>query len=165
MEEVIVVNEKDEQIGIMSKEEAHKDGTAHRIAVTYVENGKGQFLVQIRMSGALDHSSAGHVHPGESYMDAAKRELAEELGIVGVELRKVGHGVCKKEVSHDGGVRTHVFDIFACVAEPGQLQQDEVKGVYWADPQEVLKDMQNSTTEVSYAGGFKVSLPIYLESR
>ena len=165
MEEVIVVNESDEQIGTMSKDEAHKDGTPHRIAVTYVENESGQILVQVRMSGALDHSSAGHVHPGESYLDAAKRELGEELGITGVDLRKIGHGICKERFSHDGGMRTHVFDVFACAAEPVQLQKDEVKDAYWADPQNILKDMEGGTSDTVYAGGFRDSLPIYMKSR
>jgi isopentenyl-diphosphate Delta-isomerase len=165
MQKVIVVNENDEEIGTMPMSEAHKNGTPHRIAVTYVENTAGQFLVQIRMSGALDHSSAGHVDPGESYIDAAKRELGEELGITGVELTKIGHGVCRNEKSDDGGIGTHVFDVFICVAEPRQLQEDEVKGVHWADPRQVLNDMESGKSGARYAGAFRVSLPIYLESR
>jgi isopentenyldiphosphate isomerase len=165
MSTVIVVNENDEAIGAMPTSEAHRNGTPHRIAVVYVENPVRQFLVQIRMSGALDHSSAGHVDPGESYIEAARRELAEELGIAGVELKKIGHGVCHNETSEDGGLATHVFDVFSCVGEPGQLQEDEVKGVYWADPQEVLSDMQTGKSGARYAGGFRVSLPIYMEAR
>ena len=49
MQKVIVVNEKDEEIGTMPMSEAHKNGTPHRIAITYVENTAGQFLVQVRM--------------------------------------------------------------------------------------------------------------------
>jgi len=66
---IVVVNEKDEVIGVMSRAEAHKNGIPHRIAVIYVENQKGEILVQVRMTGRLDHSSAGHVDPGEEYID------------------------------------------------------------------------------------------------
>lgn len=166
MDKVVVVNEHDEEIGVMPKEQAHADGTPHRIAVTYVEDGMGKFLVQVRMSGTLDHSSAGHVHPGETYEEAARRELEEELGISNVALTRIGHGVTLNEVApHDGGVRTHVFDVFTCVAEPGRLQEDEVKGVFWAVPDEILADMSNSETEARYAGGFITSLPIYISSK
>ena len=165
MDDVVVVNERDEVVGTMPKDEAHKTGAPHRIAVVYVENDAGQFLVQIRMSGALDHSAAGHVDPGESYEEAAKRELQEELGIANVALRWIGHGDTSGESSHDGGIRSHVFDVFVCAAEPGVLQEDEVRGVYWADPHDVLNDMKSGESGAVYAGGFRVSLPIYIESR
>ena len=137
MEDVVVVNEKDEVIGTMPKADAHKNGTPHRIAVVYVQNDKGEFLVQVREDGLLDHSAAGHVDPGESYIDAAKRELSEELGIVADDLVYVGHGSTRNE-RHAGKISSHVFDVFAHTAEPGKLQEDEVHGVYWAKPEEVL---------------------------
>jgi len=65
MADVVVVNDKDEVIGAVSREAAHTNGTPHRIAVVYVVNPAGGILVQVRMDGRLDHSSAGHVDPGE----------------------------------------------------------------------------------------------------
>lgn len=160
---VVVVNERDEVTGTMLKSDAHRDGTPHRIAVTYVENPPGQILVQVRMDGSLDHSAAGHVKPGESYHEAATRELAEELGITGVDLTPAGHGVSHEEDPGDGSIKTHVFDIFRCEADFGQLQQEEVADVFWADPDEVLLDMKRERSK--YAGGFIESLPIYLDGR
>jgi len=162
MADVVVVNDKDEVVGTMPKSEAHKNNVPHRIAVTYVENGKGEILVQVRADGYLDHSSAGHVESGESYKEAAQRELAEELGISGVKLKYVGHGATKGE-KYPGAVVSHFFDIFNCIADPGKLQVDEVKKVYWADPKEVLRDMQDEKNRDKYCGGFMVSLSIYLK--
>lgn len=161
MNDVIVVNEKDEIIGTMPREQAHIDGTPHRIVVVYVENLKEEILVQVRMSGDFDHSSAGHVDVGESYLDAAKRELKEELGIENVELVSIRKGISKE--SSRGKNRTHVFEAFLCVAEPNTLQKDEVNNVFWADPNEILKKMQDNPNDTKYCGGFRVSLPIYLE--
>lgn len=162
MEEVIAVNDQDEVVGLISKDEAHKTGVPHRIAVTYVENAEGKFLVQVRMSGTLDHSSAGHLHRDESYEEAAKRELAEELGIKNVSLERIGHGVTDKEVSSYGDIRIHVFDAFRCTAEPINLQINEVKEVYWADAEEVFRDMQTGESGNRYTAGFRTSLPLYL---
>lgn len=161
MNDVVVVNEKDEVIGTMSREQSHLDGTPHRIVVVYVENSFGQILVQVRMSGDFDHSSAGHVDPGESYLEAARRELKEELGIENVELVSIGKGI-SKETKKDKN-RTHVFEVFLCTAEPKSLQSDEVHKVFWSDPEDILKLMQDSPNDEKYCGGFRVSLSIYLK--
>ncbi len=147
----------------MPKVEAHKNGTLHRIAVVYVENQKGDILVQHRSDGFLDHSSAGHVDVGESYEEAAYRELTEELDIKEVKLNYVSHGMTKNEIYPGGKKSSHVFDIYCCIADPGKLQADEVNNVYWAKPEDVLLDMQ--INKQKYCGGFLVSLPLYLESK
>ncbi len=162
MQEVEVVNEKDEVIGRMSKAEAHKDGTLHRISVVYVENDKGEIVIQQRADGYLDHSAAGHVEIGETYEEAAKRELSEELGINGMQLQYVGHGQTRNERYPDRIV-SHVFDIFKVKANPGELQQDEVKGVYWADPHKIAEDMKKE--EGKFCQGFIESLKIYLAQK
>lgn len=163
MDDVVVVNENDEVIGTMPKAQAHNDGTPHRISVVYVENDLGQILVQLRKDRHLDHSAADHVDPGESYEDAARRELAEELGITDAELTKIGHAQTRNERYGDR-ISTHVFDIFLCKAAPGALQEAEVQSVYWADPAEVLADMSRNEPD-KYCEGFKASLPVYLSSR
>ena len=165
MNDVVVVNEKDEVIGTMSREEAHRTGTLHRIAVVYVSNPQGQILIQVRKGGRLDHSSAGHVDPGEEYRETARRELKEELGIEGVELALVGSGISSEGPPAFTENRTHVMQIFSCTAVPGDLQTDEVEGVYWADPKEVLADMQADTASTKYSGGFRTSLPIFLAQK
>jgi isopentenyldiphosphate isomerase len=164
MNMVVVVNEADEVVGTMPEEEAHKDGTSHRITVIYVENEGGDMLVQVRTTGAHDHSCAGHVDPDESYLDAATRELAEELGISGAVLIRIGHGV-SRERRDTTSFKTHVFDVFWCKATYGQLQPEEVQEVYWADPEEIMNLMVTGATEITYAGGFRASLPIYLDWR
>ncbi len=152
MNQVVLVNENDEVIGTMFRDEAHEKRAPHRIAVIFVENNKGEILIQVRMSGKLDHSSAGHVDPGETYLQAAVRELKEELGIEGVNLVSIGKG--KDNVPH-------FFEVFVCRSEPGVLQEEEVKSVYWAKPEDILKDMEKDPEK--FTRGFVVSLGIYLK--
>lgn len=161
MNDVVVVNENDEVIGTMSKDDAHKNGTLHRIVVTYVENKKGEILIQNRVDGYLDHSSAGHVDPGESYEKAARRELNEELGIKDVELKYIGQSRTYGE-KYPGRLVSHVFNIYKCNADPGKLQEDEVKSVYWAYPQKVLEEMKKNKSK--FCAGFVESLKIYLST-
>jgi isopentenyl-diphosphate delta-isomerase len=164
MEDVVVVNEHDEIIGSMPREEAHRIGAPHRIAVTYVTNSKGQILVQVRIGGRFDHSSAGHVNVGEEYIDAAQRELKEELGIEGAELKFVGGDVSDEILSDDTVHRVHRMHIFSCTGVPGELQKEEVEGVLWVDPHEVFDDMRANPDSTKWSGGFRTSLPVFLSS-
>lgn len=67
-----------------------------RVVHVFVFNGRGELLLQqIRpdrspFGGYWGSSVAGHVRSGESYADAARRELHEELGITGVSMRELG---------------------------------------------------------------------------
>lgn len=76
MSNVIWVDENDAVLGEVDREKAHKEGLLHRVAAIYLVNDRGEILVNERAKdGYLDHSSAGHVDVGESYLEAAKREL------------------------------------------------------------------------------------------
>jgi isopentenyl-diphosphate delta-isomerase len=48
MEEVILVNEIDEEIGIMEKLEVHRKALLHRAFSVFLFNSKGEMLLQRR---------------------------------------------------------------------------------------------------------------------
>ncbi|MBN2421902.1 NUDIX domain-containing protein [Candidatus Woesearchaeota archaeon] len=83
MEELIpVVNEKDEVVGVESFSKVHKLGLLHRESYVYLINSDNEVLLQKRQSsGFWDHSAAGHFSKDESYIEGAKREFEEELGV------------------------------------------------------------------------------------
>lgn len=85
--EVILVNENDEEIGFMEKMEAHKKGILHRAISVFIFNSKNEWLLQQRAkekyhSGLL-WSNASCTHPmvGEEDILAANRRLKEEMGM------------------------------------------------------------------------------------
>lgn len=91
MHNIDIVDKNDNVIGECSVKEAHEKKLLHRVSVVYLINDKKEILVQERMDdGRLDHSAAGHVDKGETYIDAAKRELKEELGVEFVTLKHLG---------------------------------------------------------------------------
>jgi isopentenyldiphosphate isomerase len=65
----------------------HREGDWHRTVHVWIVNKRGEVLFQKRSAdresfpGTWDVSSAGHVSSGESPVEAAKKELFEELGI------------------------------------------------------------------------------------
>jgi isopentenyldiphosphate isomerase len=60
----------------------------HRAVHILLFNSKGELFLQKRsmskdeQPGKWDSSAAGHVDSGEAYVNCARREIAEELGIV-----------------------------------------------------------------------------------
>jgi isopentenyldiphosphate isomerase len=113
MAEIIdIVNENDEVVGQATKDDAHLKRLPHRIGTVYIFY-KGKLLVQgrsLEKDGLLDHSSAGHVHTGESYADAAAREMFEEVGIRG-SLKYVGTVSSERERGDNSRFR-HWFGLF-----------------------------------------------------
>jgi len=85
---VILVNEKDEEIGVMEKMEAHRKALLHRAFSVFIFNGRGEMLLQRRAlkkyhSGGLwTNACCSHPRPGEPIDHAAARRLREELGFV-----------------------------------------------------------------------------------
>lgn len=162
---VVVVNENDEVIGTAERERSHREGIPHRVVAVYVENEDGEILIHERISRRLDHSVGGHVDPGESYEEAAVRELEEELGITGAPLTEIRK--CKTEVKYPDidQHRVHVFSIFKCQGEPVELDPEEVRSVHWADPQVVMDDMRANPDDMTYSEGFRATLKVYFDSK
>lgn len=81
-----IVNEYDEVIGQDTRKHIHDNHEIHRGVHVLVRNSKGDVLVQRRSlskdyyPGYYDISVGAQVSSGESYEDAARREVAEELG-------------------------------------------------------------------------------------
>ncbi len=82
-----IVDGKDEVVGQVDKEDVYKKLLCHRIVHVLIFNDEGKMALQLRhpnLSFAPNHWSTtvgGHVQSGESYEEAAKREMMEEIGI------------------------------------------------------------------------------------
>ena len=113
MDEVILVNEKDEEIGTMEKLEAHRQGLLHRAFSVFIFNSKGEMLLQRRAvekyhSGGLwTNACCSHPRPGESIEGAAKRRLKEEMGME-CELRKEFYFIY--QIDFENGLQEHELD-------------------------------------------------------
>ena len=83
-----VVDPEDRVIGTASRGRVHAEDLWHRAIHILVFNAKGELFLQKRSPwkdkhpGKWDSSAAGHLDSGETYESAARRELAEELGLL-----------------------------------------------------------------------------------
>lgn len=85
---VDVVNEKDEVVGVATREEAHIKSLLHRIVEVWFYDSHKRVLLQKRslkkknLPGLLDFTVGGHVSSGETYEEALLKETREETGVV-----------------------------------------------------------------------------------
>jgi isopentenyl-diphosphate Delta-isomerase len=88
MERIVIVDEHDNLLGEEDKEKCHDgEGILHRAFLAMVFNGKGELLLARRSGtkrlwpGYWDGTVASHIIKGETYEQASKRRLMQELGL------------------------------------------------------------------------------------
>ncbi len=103
-----IVDENDRVIGQAPRSECHGNpALVHRVAHVLVFNSRGELLLQKRSQakdiqpGKWDTSVGGHLDPGESYLEAACREMREELGIEGVALTYLYASKVRNEIESE----------------------------------------------------------------
>ena len=108
----------------------------HRAVHILVFNSGGDLFLQKRslskdeQPGKWDSSAAGHVDSGEEYLDCARREITEELGIVADQPLQ---GLFKLPASAlTGNEHCMVYRYF--FDGPMVLQAEEIDDGLWIDP-------------------------------
>ena len=87
-EQVILVNKKDQPIGLMDKLEAHEKGALHRAVSVFIFNSDNQLLIQRRSlekyhtPGIWSNTACSHPRNNESTISCANRRLLEEMGMI-----------------------------------------------------------------------------------
>jgi isopentenyl-diphosphate delta-isomerase len=86
MEEVVLVDKFDNQVGTMEKMMAHEKGLLHRAFSVFIFNSDNELLIHQRAkikyhSGGLwTNTCCSHPRPNETVEEAAHRRLEEEMG-------------------------------------------------------------------------------------
>lgn len=130
-----VVDEADQVIRQEQRGIVHRDHLFHRAVHIFVFNEAGQLYLQRRSlskdsaPGRWVSSCSGHVDVGEDYDAAARREMAEEIGLQNpLQLERVF-----KERPCPATGNEFVW-VYRCESEgPFQLDPDEVIEGQWID--------------------------------
>ncbi|MDP2289918.1 MAG: NUDIX domain-containing protein [Actinomycetota bacterium] len=97
-EMVDIVDDDDQVVRTVTRAEMRAQRLQHRAVSIAVLGSDGRLLVHRRADtkdlwpGMWDLAAGGVVAAGESYETAARRELAEELGVVAEEMESLGEG-------------------------------------------------------------------------
>jgi isopentenyl-diphosphate delta-isomerase len=165
-EQVILVNEKDEQIGTMPKLEAHKKGLLHRAFSVFIFNDNGELLLQQRASDKYHSPSlwtntcCSHQRIGENNLEAGKRRLFEEMGFE-TELKEVFSFIYS--APFDNGLTEHELDhvMVGNYDKSPEINQDEVEDFKWMTLESVKIDMEIQP-EI-YTAWFKIIFKEYYQ--
>lgn len=158
-EKVILVNEKDEPIGLMPKMEAHQKALLHRAFSVFVMNANGETMLQQRAKDKYHspllwtNTCCSHQREGESNIDAGKRRLMEEMGFT-TELKELFSFVYK--APFDNGLTEHEFDhvMVGYFENEPDINPEEVADWKWMQPEDIKKDIAENPDE--YTAWFKI---------
>jgi isopentenyl-diphosphate delta-isomerase len=162
MEEVILVDENDNEIGIVEKIEAHEKALLHRAFSIFIFNDKGEILLQKRAlnkyhsAGLWSNACCSHPFPSEEIAVAADRRLYEELGFT-TSLKKIFDFVYK--ANFDNGLTEHEFDHVFVGYYDSEISpnQNEVEAVCFKTMNEVETELKISPS--LYTAWFHIAFP------
>lgn len=152
---VILVNEFDDEIGVMEKLEAHQKGLLHRAFSVFIFNDKNEMLLQKRAlnkyhSGGLwTNTCCSHPSENESILDAGVRRLKEEMNYE-ADLHTSFSFIYK--VALDNDLTEHELDhvLLGRSNENPVLNRDEASNYKWISIEDVLTDLKENKNNYTY---------------
>ena len=133
----------------------HQKGLWHRTVHVFMINSKNEVLLQLRSKEQLSFpskwhlSAGGHIEAGQEPVNAAQREMEEEIGLALSlsEFKKIGTAKVIHEVKQSNFIDNEYCDIFVVHKDVDihnlKLQEKEVQEVRWIP----MKDFQKFVTE------------------
>jgi isopentenyl-diphosphate delta-isomerase len=165
---VVLVDENDNEIGLAPKLNAHRTGELHRAFSVMLLDSQNRLLLQRRAfakyhsGGRWANTCCGHPRDGESVVDAAKRRLTEEMGIV-CDLESAGWFIYRADVG--SGLIEHELDhllIGRFDGDPAPTKSEVVEW-QWSSLDQVRHDL--AAHPEAYAAWFPDALRALERSR
>jgi isopentenyl-diphosphate delta-isomerase len=148
MEYVVLVDDQDNAIGTMEKQQAHVEGLLHRAFSIFIFNSERKLLLQKRASskyhcgGLWTNACCSHPRENENTLDAAIRRLEEEMGMQ-CSLKPIFTFMYKAEF--DNGLTEHEFDhvFFGESNQTPKINTEEVEAYRYI----AMEDLQQEVKE------------------
>ena len=165
-EQVILVNENDEQIGLMPKLEAHEKAVLHRAFSVFIFNDANKLMLQQRAKGKYHspglwtNTCCSHQRDGESNIEAGQRRLQEEMGFV-ADLEESISFIYK--ALFDNGLTEHEYDhvLIGKYNDEPIINCDEVEAWKWMSLESVKEDIEKQPD--LYTAWFKIIFDKFYE--
>ncbi|MBS1952420.1 MAG: Isopentenyl-diphosphate Delta-isomerase [Cytophagales bacterium] len=154
MEQVVLVDEADNEIGVMEKIEAHRKGVLHRAFSILLFNSKGEVLIQKRSlekyhsAGLWSNTCCSHPLPHETMETATQRKLKQEMGIdlkTDFAYKFIYRAELNNLIEHE---LDHVF-VGKFEGTPN-INSDEVAGWKWVHWEELKNQVKTKPNEFTF---------------
>ncbi|MCE5194434.1 MAG: NUDIX domain-containing protein [Nitrospiraceae bacterium] len=157
-----VTDDKGRVISLAPRSQIHGNPSLiHRVVHVLVFNNKGELLLQKRSinkdvaPGKWDTSVGGHVNPKEELIDAAKREMKEELGIERYELDFL------YSYTHSNYYETELVHTYSCNYNDNimfdKYEIDKVK--IWS-----IKEIEDAIGRKIFSDNFEHEFSLYMKN-
>ena len=165
-EQVILVNENDEQIGLMPKMEAHEKAVLHRAFSVFIFNSDNELMLQQRAAHKYHspllwtNTCCSHQRDGETNIEAGTRRLQEEMGFT-TSLKETTSFIYK--APFDNGLTEHELDhiMIGYYEQAPVINPDEVEDWKWMPLENVRTDI--AAQPELYTAWFKIIFEKFYE--
>ena len=152
MEDIEYLDLVDENDNVIGKEDRNiiykKDLNNFRVINIMIINSENKIIVPKRSGNrrlfpnCYDCSVGGHVSSGETYEEAAYRELEEELGISNVKLEEIGY-------FKPSELNTSSFSKMYKLIYDGDLNYDKdgIQEIFYMDQEEIRKLIEEDASQ------------------
>ncbi|MDM1072545.1 isopentenyl-diphosphate Delta-isomerase [Empedobacter brevis] len=162
---VVLVDQDDQKLGLMEKQQAHVAGLLHRAFSVFVFNSKGELMIQQRAATKYHsptlwtNTCCSHPRDKETYEEAAHRRLQEEMGF-DCELEYKFNFIYKAHLEND--LTEHELDhvFIGTFDDEPNLNPDEVMAYRWVELDDLKKDMEKNPQ--NYTAWFKIIFEHYV---
>jgi isopentenyl-diphosphate delta-isomerase len=166
VEQVILVDVDDCEIGVMEKMEAHKQAVLHRAFSVFLFNPQGKMLLQQRAltkyhsAGLWTNTCCSHPRPGETLENAVTRRLIEEMGIT-AKVSKAFDFIYQAELPDN--LNEYEFDHVFIGNYDDEVRPNhlEVANFVYQSIEEVAANLQSYPEK--YTVWFKIAFPKVVE--
>lgn len=162
---VVLVDQDDQKLGLMEKQQAHVAGLLHRAFSVFVFNSNGELMIQQRAASKYHsptlwtNTCCSHPRDNETYEQAAHRRLKEEMGF-DCDLEFKFSFIYKAHL--DNNLTEHELDhvFIGTYNDEPKLNPEEVMAYRWFDLMDLKKDIEKNPQ--NYTAWFKIIFEHYV---
>ena len=156
MNEVILVDEQDVEIGVSEKLKAHQEGLLHRAFSIFIFNPNKELLIQQRAQGKYHsgglwtNTCCSHPAPTMDLVECAKQRLQEEMGLMVDELIIKNYFIYRAEFPN--GLIENELD-YILVGESSDtpiLNPEEAQHYKWISLDDLKADIKMHPDQYTY---------------